>query len=293
MCPCPAGTKEGESRRTTTTRTTIARMSNPPHPGEALRDGVVCRCLHSISALAAALPFTFSLFAFALVTLVTTITFVTLVTAPAASAAECKVLDPELQGFYEGGCKHGLAEGEGLARGTAEYQGEFHKGMKHGKGVKTWAWGDRYAGSFANDRRNGKGMYVWGARSPWAGERYVGDYVADQREGFGTYYWPSGDRYDGVWKRDRRYGYSAMEERRQVAEAARASALTNGAQVCSWGRVGIAYKILRIGRIETLQENAVQVRLIRLEGVPEALSGSSLQPGQLVDSTVTDWTPCS
>jgi len=232
-------------------------------------------------------------FATAIFLVVTFTFYLSPFTLHSALAAECKVLDPELQGFYEGGCKNGLAEGGGVARGTAEYQGKFHKGMKHGRGVKTWAWGDRYEGGFTNDRRNGKGMYVWGARSPWAGERYVGEYLADQREGFGTYYWPSGDRFDGIWKRDRRHGYSAMEERRQVAEAARARTLTPGARVCSWGRVGIAYKILRIGKIETLEANAMQVRLIRLEGVPEALSGSSLQPGQLVHSTQTDWTPCS
>lgn len=253
-------------------------MFNPPHLGEAFRDGLVCRCLHLISALAAALPFTFSLFAF---------------TSHSALAAECKVLDPELQGFYEGGCKHGLAEGEGLARGTAEYQGEFHKGMKHGKGVKTWAWGDRYEGGFAHDRRNGKGMYVWGARSPWAGERYVGNFVADQRDGIGTYYWPNGDRFDGLWKQDRRYGYTAMEQRRQAAEAARVKTLAAGAQVCSWGKTGIAYPVLRVGKIETLEGNALQVRLIRLEGLPEAVSGSSLQPGEVMQGTAGEWVPCS
>jgi hypothetical protein len=210
-----------------------------------------------------------------------------------ALAAECKVLDPELQGFYEGGCKHGLAEGDGVARGAAEYQGEFHKGMKHGMGVKSWVWGDRYEGAFTNDRRNGKGMYVWGARSPWAGERYVGTFLADQREGFGTYYWPNGDRFEGIWKQDRRYGNTAMEERRQAAEAARAKALTPGAQVCSWGRTGIAYHVLRVGKIETMEGNALQVRLIRLEGLPEAVSASSLQPGQVMNGAAGEWILCS
>ena len=108
--------------------------------------------------------------------------------SPSALAADCRVLDPELHGFYEGGCKNGLAHGDGVATGSAEYRGEFRKGMKDGKGVKTWPWGDRYEGSFAADRRSGKGMYIWGKASQWAGERYVGDYVADQRHGQGTYY---------------------------------------------------------------------------------------------------------
>jgi hypothetical protein len=210
-----------------------------------------------------------------------------------ALSAECRVIDPELQGSYEGGCKNGLADGDGYARGTAEYQGEFRRGLKHGKGVKTWAWGDRYEGGFVDDRRHGKGMYTWGPGSPWAGERFVGDYVADEREGWGTYYWPNGDRFEGVWKRDRRYGYSALEQRRQAAAAARSAVLKPGTQVCSWGRTGIAYKVLRVGMVETVEENTLQVRLLRLEGVPQAVSGSNLQPGMLLDSAPEDWTLCS
>ena len=213
--------------------------------------------------------------------------------SPPALAADCKVADPDLQGFYAGGCKNGLAHGDGVAKGTAEYRGEFRKGMKDGKGVKTWPWGERYEGGFAEDRRSGKGMYIWDAASPWAGERYVGDYVADQRHGQGTYYWPNGDRFDGLWKEDRRYGYSAMELRRQTATAARTEAMKAGMQVCSWVQTGIAYKVLRVGTIETLEANALEVRLLRLEGVPEAISGGNLQPGMLMKAPAADWTPCS
>ena len=223
-----------------------------------------------------------------------TFTFVLLTfTSLSAQGAECKVSDPELQGFYQGGCKNGLAHGYGYARGSAQYQGEFRQGMKHGKGEKIWAWGDRYEGEFVEDRREGRGTYVWGAGSPWAGERFVGDYVADQREGNGTYYWPNGDRFEGVWKEDRRYGYSAMEQRRQAAAAGRGEAMQPGTQVCSWGQTGIAYKVLRVGKIETLEGNALQVRLVRLEGVPQAVSGSNLQPGMLLNAAPGDWTPCS
>ena len=213
--------------------------------------------------------------------------------SPALADARCKVIDPELQGTYDGGCRNGLAHGDGIANGTAEYQGEFRDGLKHGKGVKTWAWGDRYEGGFLDDRRNGKGMYTWGAGSPWAGERFVGEYLADLREGWGTYYWPNGDRFDGVWKEDRRYGYSAMEQRRQAATAARTEVMQPGTQVCSWGQTGIAYKVLRVGKIETLEGTVLQVRLVRLEGVPEAISGSNLRPGMLMDTAPGDWTPCS
>jgi hypothetical protein len=222
----------------------------------------------------------------------TIFTALTALTAQPAQAADCKVADPELQGSYEGGCKNGLAHGYGVAKGAAEYQGEFYKGLKDGKGVKTWAWGDRYEGGFVEDRRQGKGMYVWGEKSPWAGERFVGEYVADQREGWGTYYWRNGDRFEGVWKKDLRYGYSAMEQRRQAAAAARTVAMKPGIQVCSWGQTGIAYKVLRVGTVETLEANALKVRLVRLEGVPQAISGSNLQPGMVLEGVVGDWVPC-
>ena len=216
-----------------------------------------------------------------------------LLSTSAALGADCVVADPELQGSYEGGCKHGLAEGDGVAKGTAEYRGEFRAGMKHGQGIKTWPWGDRYEGGFASDLRSGKGTYTWGANTPWAGERYVGEYRADMREGTGSYFWPNGDRFDGTWKEDRRYGYSALELRRQAASKARVAALEPGTQVCSWGRTGIAYDVLRVGKVETLEGNVLRVRLLRLEGNDQAVGGSNLRPDMLLDVSPADWVPCS
>jgi hypothetical protein len=66
-------------------------------------------------------------------------------------AAKCKVLDPELQGKYVGGCVNGLAEGEGEATGRASYKGGFRAGRKHGAGAMTWPSGDRYAGRWEDD----------------------------------------------------------------------------------------------------------------------------------------------
>jgi hypothetical protein len=201
-------------------------------------------------------------------------------------------LASELQGFYAGGCSNGRANGVGVARGDAEYQGEFRNGLKHGQGVKTWSWGDRYEGGFRDDRRHGKGVYVWGSQSPWAGERFEGDYVADQREGHGVYYWPSGDRFEGQWKADRRYGYSAMEIRRQAAEKARSEAFTTGTQVCSWGKIGIAHDVLRVGQVKTVTENRLEVVLLRTEGAAAVLGTSGPQPGELLTGGLTEWTPC-
>jgi len=95
------------------------------------------------------------------------------------------VIDPELRGSYAGPCVNGLAEGQGVAAGTAEYRGEFKAGRKNGKGAKTWPSGDRYEGEFVEDRKEGVGAYTWG-RGPWQGERYEGSFLNDRRQGFGV-----------------------------------------------------------------------------------------------------------
>ena len=59
-----------------------------------------------------------------------------------------------------------------------------------------------------------------------------------------------------------------------------------GTQVCSWGQTGIAYKVLRVGTVETLEANVLEMRLVRLEGVPQAVSGSNLTPGMLLKSVL-------
>lgn len=210
-------------------------------------------------------------------------------TFAATTAAACRVVDPELQGFYQGGCRNGLAHGTGTARGEAEYSGGFRKGLKHGHGVKTWAWGDRYQGGFRDDRKHGRGMYLWGAGSPWAGERYVGEYLADRREGQGTYFWPNGDRFDGQWKADRRYGYSAMEQRRQATEAARARAFVPGVQVCAWEEAGAGRRVLRVGQIEAVAQQDMTVRLTQVQG--DAGAGDP-GAGSLVSAGPGEWVPC-
>ena len=207
-------------------------------------------------------------------------------------AETCRVVDPELQGFYAGGCRNGLAHGTGHARGTADYEGGFQKGLKHGKGTKTWPSGDRYEGEFVTDRKHGKGVYVWGSGSPWAGERYVGDYLDDRRHGWGTYYWPTGDRFEGLWKEDSRHGYTAMELRRQLAAKARSEALKPGTQVCSWADSGVAFEARYVGLIETVGENTVQVRLLRLEGATDSAAAGALQPSALLNADAADWFPC-
>ncbi len=71
----------------------------------------------------------------------------------------CKVLVINLQGHYKGGCKHGLANAYGIAKGTDTYKGEWRKGLPNGKGKYTWHNGNIYDGQWKKGKRNGFGIY--------------------------------------------------------------------------------------------------------------------------------------
>ncbi len=209
---------------------------------------------------------------------------------PAAFGGSCGVLDPELIGRYEGGCKNGLADGRGIAIGTSFYQGQFRSGKKHGQGVKVWSNGDRYEGGFKDDAMNGVGSYRWGAKSKWAGDFYVGEYRDDMRHGQGVYEWASGDRYEGIWKDDLRYGLSAMEIQKQRARAAWMDSVgRSGNAVCSELPHGLASSEKVCGKIERVTGDQVEVRLTQVGEQPLVYAGKVLRIGQTITGVFSDW----
>jgi hypothetical protein len=199
------------------------------------------------------------------------------VAACSAFGENCRVLDPELQAFYSGPCVNGLAEGRGMAQGTAAYEGEFRKGMKDGRGVKSWPNGDRYEGEFAADRRNGRGTYTWG-RGPWEGERYEGGYANDRRNGYGEYRYATGDVYRGPWKDDIPSGApTEMMQARAKFEAESLAAVGKpGTSVCREVPVGIGDSRWQRGVVEAVEGNRVAVR----------------SDGALLWGAASEWTPC-
>ena len=205
----------------------------------------------------------------------------------AANAQPCKVLDPELQRTYGGPCVNGLAEGEGVAAGSAEYRGGFKEGRKHGKGVKTWPNGDRYEGGFAADAKDGYGSYVWG-RGSWEGERYDGEFAADRREGYGIYWWPSGDVYAGPWQGDRPTGPATemMRARAIAAAEARAAVAKRGQHVCREMRVGIAGREWVRGVVVDIEGEHVGVR------IDDPGRHQPLPRGDVVWEAASAWMPC-
>ena len=206
----------------------------------------------------------------------------------------CRVLDPELVGVYAGGCRDGLAEGYGEARGAAEYRGEFHLGRKQGKGVKTWPAGDRYEGEFVADRKEGVGNYIWSPRGPSAGESYSGAYVNDRRQGYGVYAWPSGDRYAGQWAND---AIAGMPTRSMIARARAktetlAAVAKPGAKVCSALPVGIAVRDWIRGEVTAVDAERIAVRIDDPGRQPHVVGGRPLAKGVTIWSAAAEWTPC-
>jgi hypothetical protein len=219
----------------------------------------------------------------------------TISSAHAQPATGCKVLDPELQGSYTGGCNNGLAEGQGEARGTAYYRGEFRAGRKHGRGVKSWASsGDRYEGDFVDDRKEGTGTYLWGRRSPSPGEKYTGQWLKDRRHGVGTYEWPNGDRYAGPWQNDTITGppTKAMIARAR-AHAERVAAVGKvGAVVCREMDVGIAVVDIVRGTVVAVQGDAITVRIDDAGKFQHVVANRELAKGDSVSDASSLWAPC-
>jgi hypothetical protein len=212
----------------------------------------------------------------------------------ASAQAACRVLDPELAGIYQGGCRDGLAEGYGEAKGVAEYRGDFRAGRKQGKGVKIWPSGDRYEGEFVEDRKEGAGKYTWSLRGHSAGERYSGAYLNDRRHGYGVYEWPSGDRYAGEWAND---AVTGMPTRAMIARA-RSKTETliavakPGVKVCRTLPVGIAVRDWIRGEVTAVEAERIEVRIADPGQQPHVIDGRPLVKGMRVWSAAEQWTPC-
>ena len=211
-------------------------------------------------------------------------------------AQACAVTDSELVGSYEGGCKNGKADGTGTAKGLATYVGEFRDGMKHGKGVKTWPWGDQYEGEFANDAKHGKGIYTWGGRSAWTGQRYEGNYINDKRNGFGIYDWPTGDRYTGPWKDDAMVGPPTpmmIARGRALKEHMIAMAKQN-IKLCREATLGIGLRERIEGLTQGINPQTLQVavKVTKLGESPLVIAGNTIKVGEIVWDEPLEWTLC-
>jgi hypothetical protein len=217
--------------------------------------------------------------------------------AAAQPAQKCFVLDTELQEAYSGACRDGKAEGRGTAKGSASYAGEFRAGLKQGRGVKTWPWGDRYEGGFSEDAKHGMGSYTWGARSAFAGDRYVGEFRDDKRNGFGVYSWASGDVYAGLWKDDQVAGRATqrMLARYRATKESIAAMADAGVKVCRESTVGTGAEERTEGEVQEVNQTSLQVavRITRSAETPLIVAGSEVALGQTVWDDPLNWIPCN
>lgn len=218
--------------------------------------------------------------------------------APAGAAADtgatCRVLDPQLQAHYAGGCAGGLAQGEGLATGDhgAWYRGGFSAGKKSGQGVKIYPNGDAYVGGWADDRREGQGRYEYGQRSPWRGDVYQGGWHADKRSGFGTYiFYPSGDRFATNWidGAPQAVATSTLTRRKQALAVLAPAIGHKGAVVCSVTTQGASPERIAHGVVTAVLGDRLQVKLTSSD-VLDHSADPTLNPRWEV---LTDWLPCS
>ena len=222
------------------------------------------------------------------------VTAVALFPLGAGAQTACRVLDPELIGQYQGGCKDGLADGYGEAKGAAEYRGGFHAGRKQGKGIKIWPSGDRYEGEFVTDRKEGLGTYTWSPRGPSAGESYSGAYRNDRRNGYGVYAWPSGDRYAGQWADDAITGMPtpAMIARARAKMETLAAVAKPGIKVCRALLVGIAVRDWIRGEVTAVDADRIEVRIDDPGQQPHVIDDRPLTKGMRFWSAAEEWKLC-
>lgn len=111
------------------------------------------------------------------------IVFITLsfISVNSFSQSDCKVLKAEISLSYSGGCKKGLAQGQGEAFGIDSYKGNFKKGYPNGKGTYTWSTGEIYTGEWKNGMRQGSGIYSFfienrdtTIKGRWLKDEYLG-----------------------------------------------------------------------------------------------------------------------
>ena len=213
---------------------------------------------------------------------------------PAMAQPVCKVLDPELAVTYSGGCKDGLAEGAGEAKGLAEYHGEFKAGWMHGKGVKSWPNGDRYEGEFVEGKKEGTGKYAWGPGTPWAGQSYEGGYLNDMRHGFGTYRWSKDTVYSGAWKDDQidKVATPMMLARLKFEQEAYAALSKTGTRACREMRTGPAEREWIKGIVVDAKEGKIAVRIDEPGTRLHIVAGAEVKKGEVVWEAATEWVPC-
>lgn len=84
------------------------------------------------------------------------------------------------------------------------YEGQIHKGFKHGKGKYTWPDGTIYIGFWSNDLEHGYGKKFFAND-----DVYRGNWKNGAFHGQGAYIWNNGQIYEGQWEDGFEHGFGS------------------------------------------------------------------------------------
>jgi len=100
-------------------------------------------------------------------------------------------------GLYIGYWKNDLKDGHNCKEvwpdGTT-YNGEYSKGLMHGRGLLIYNNGAMYDGEIENNTLQGYGVFIWPE-----GRRYEGEWQSGEMQGYGMMKWATGNKYTGNW----------------------------------------------------------------------------------------------
>ncbi|KAH0457107.1 hypothetical protein IEQ34_015014 [Dendrobium chrysotoxum] len=107
----------------------------------------------------------------------------------------CELLLPNGD-MYSGTILGNTPEGSGkyIWSDGHTYEGEWRRGMRHGKGKLTWPSGAVYDGEFSGGYMHGSGLYVGPDKST-----YNGRWKLNLKHGLGQQSFPNGDVFNGSW----------------------------------------------------------------------------------------------
>ncbi|KAL0913587.1 hypothetical protein M5K25_017058 [Dendrobium thyrsiflorum] len=107
----------------------------------------------------------------------------------------CELLLPSGD-MYSGTILGNTPEGSGkyIWSDGHTYEGEWRRGMRHGKGKLTWPSGAVYDGEFSGGYMHGSGLYVGPDKST-----YNGRWKLNLKHGLGQQSFPNGDVFNGSW----------------------------------------------------------------------------------------------
>jgi MORN repeat len=101
----------------------------------------------------------------------------------------------------------GYPHGWGCKYGNSEvYEGQWHEGLKHGQGTRTWSSGEKYEGGWKENKRQGYGIQTY-----VDGSTYEGGWNDDQECGYGKKTKTTGEVYSGGFCDGKEHGYAVRE----------------------------------------------------------------------------------